>query len=89
MTAAPSRAETLARQLPRGSTPPSLRPLAELGNWLAAPGGESRERVNSQGHRIPRQVPLSRGLQSRPYDMRASAVGLELISRSRFRPDWV
>ncbi len=69
MTAAPSRAENIGQETASWLNPALIAgPLAELGNLLARPVVKAASASTRRAYRIPRQVPLSRGLQSRPYD---------------------
>jgi hypothetical protein len=69
MTAAPSRAENMGKVTAAILNPGFLAgPLAELGNWLARPAVKAASASTRRAYRIPRQVPLSRGLGSRLYD---------------------
>lgn len=69
MTAAPSRAENIGQEIASWLNPALIAgPLAELGNWLARPVVKAASASTRRAYRIPRQVPLSRGLGSRSYD---------------------
>lgn len=69
MTAAPSRAENIGQESVAWLNPGFLAgPLAAAGNWLARPAVKGLSASTRRAYRIPRQVPLSRGLGSRPYD---------------------
>jgi hypothetical protein len=69
MTASPSRAQNIGEATAPWLNPAFIGgPLAELGNWLARPAVKGLSASARRAYRIPRQVPLSRGLGSRPYD---------------------
>lgn len=69
MSASPSRAENVGQATAPWLNPAFIGgPLAELGNWLVRPAVKAAGASTRRAYRIPRQVPLSRGIQSRPYD---------------------